>query len=1145
MLTLKKLAGGVATTALILAMAGAAAAQETTSAIRGEVVDAGGAPVAGAQVTIIHLPSGTTNTATTDVEGNFNARGLRVGGPYRITVAGGDFESKTLDGVNLTLGETTDLNFDVANLAEVEAVVVTAQRDPTADNTGANQVLSRDDIDAVVSVSRDIRDIARRNILTSQDAVGQGQGISIAGSNPRTNRVTVDGAQAQDDFGLNTGGLQTLRGPISIDAIEQFVVNAVPIDVENGDFQGGALDIVLRKGGNRFHGSLFVNYLNDGMVGDSIRGQEVDTTITQKNYGGFLSGPIIRDKLFFAASYEKYESASQTGTGFAGQGFPNSFVASITPEAVANVLNIFENQYATEYDTGDLIRFSPILDEKYTIGLDWNITDKQRASFTARYALSELTTRTDLSQTTAALSDHYYLTGEEDYSYVFELNSAWTDNFNTQLRVTYRDYERRQDPLGDDDFADITVCLAPTSVVATGNSLTQCGPTGQVRFGPDVFRQANFLETSNTQIQFKAEYSLGDHLFKVGYQGQRTNIFNLFVPTSDGQYYFDSVADFAAGRASRLSYTNAITGDPNDAAADFEYDLHSILAQDTFEVTDKLTLTGGFRLDYYVSDDRPARNQAFINRNAFTNQETYDGLSVFMPRVSARYEPTNYIDLRGGFGLFSGGIPDVFISNSFSNTGVLTNGIDIQRTGTSTSNTFTETTGATGFAANATAIGIAALNGLNTDPRFGYDIPALVQALQGGSVVSEFAETNAIIPGFKFPSDWKTFFSGAIEAQDGWSSRFAPSWLEPALNGWRLTGDVVISKANDSYVLRDFRARPLIVAGQQQFTPDGRIRYDGIGGTPTQRNAALITSVNLGSNRDLVAINVDESEAFTAGVGVERQFDNGLSVYAGYAFSNVEDTNSGARFASTASSLYGTGPAGLDPNQEAFGHSVEEVRDRYKFEVGYRRKFVGDLETRFNLFGEIRDGRAISFVMDDGVSGRSPTFGVNRDNHLLYVPDFAADTNPNDLNVGFVTFNSQDTLNNFRNAVEFFGLEPGIQGKGEGRENPEIYQLDFQFSQELPGLRPDHRIRLVADLQNVLNLLNDEWGIAEQFNDQTRIVSAQCGVVGANGVVGVAPAGNPGCTNYVYSNFNPTALTKDRNLDRSLWRLQLTARYVF
>jgi hypothetical protein len=231
------------------------------------------------------------------------------------------------------------------------------------------------------------------------------------------------------------------------------------------------------------------------------------------------------------------------------------------------------------------------------------------------------------------------------------------------------------------------------------------------------------------------------------------------------------------------------------------------------------------------------------------------------------------------------------------------------------------------------------------------------------------------------------------------------------------------------------------------------------------------------------------------------------------------------------------------------------VKHRYKFEVGFDRNLFEDfgvtnpyfteLKTRFNLFGEVRSGRPISFVMNDPASGRGSTFGVNRGNHLLYVPDFSADANPNDLNVGFVTFADAATLANFRNAVEFYGLPQGqIVGKGEGSDDqPEIYQLDLQIAQDLPGARPGHKTQLIFDFQNVLNMINDEWGIIEEYgNPEIRVISAQCATAAGT----AAPSGSAACDRYLYSNYNPATLTKNTDTaGRSLWALQVRLRYEF
>ena len=1046
MISMKRLANGAALTALVCAMSSAAYAQETTSAVGGTIVDQSGAPVRGASVVIVHTPSGTRSQTATSADGSFDARGLRPGGPYTLTFTAPGYDSKSLTGVNLVVGASNPrLNVDMNAQDLVDEFVVTAARDVTANNTGRKTILDETAVESVVSINRDIRDLARRSALVSQNTRGDG-GISIAGSNPRQNRITIDGATAVDNYGLNTGGTPTRRGPVVLDAVEQFSIDAVPTDVENGDFQGGALDVVLKAGGNDFHGSLFTNYLNDGMVGDSIRGAPVRTTVSQTNYGGFLSGPIWKDKVFFALSYERYESADLTSTGPTGQGFQND-INGVTQATIDTITNIFNTQYASKFNVGTIARTKPVIDEKYAAKLDWNITDRQRLGLTARYALSELTSRTDLSRTSAGLDSHWYLVGEEDYSYVGELNSDWTDNFHTQIRLTYRDYERRQLPPSGQEFADISVCTAPTSVNSGGDNLTSCGATSVVRFGPDEFRQANSLATETFQIQAKGEYSLGDNLIKFGYQLKKQNINNLFVPASDGVYYFDSIADFQAGTAGQLRYTNSVGGKPAEAsAAILEYLVHTLYLQDALRVTPDLSVTAGFRYDWYVSDSVPILNTNFAARNNFTNQATYDGRGIMMPRVSFDWKPATGVRFSGGGGLFSGGVPDVLIGNSFGNgNGIQTSGIQIQRTTTG----FQDISGTPGF---TQAIGAAALNINRADPTFGYDIPAAVLAFQTGSVASPLAEVSALSPNYQLPSDWKAFLSA--------------TWDTPWY-GVRLGVDLVGSKTRDGILIRDTRAQPLIVNGAIARTPDGRIRYDAIGAstaaTAAQRAAFNVTSQNPGSsNRDLVVFNDDAGRGFTVALTASKSFDWGLDVRGTYSHSDIKDLSSSLRFSSTQSSLYG-GISGDDPNGAAYGTSFDSIDHAYKLDVSYAHKFFGDNETRVTLFGERRSGRPTSFVMSDATSGRSPVFGVNRGNFLLYVPKITGEvSSPTDLDVGLVTFDSVATRDAFLAAVTQFGLkEDAIQEKGSFT-NHDITQVDLQISQQLPSPIQGHKFRLTS-----------------------------------------------------------------------------------
>ncbi|MDE1961069.1 MAG: carboxypeptidase regulatory-like domain-containing protein, partial [Xanthomonadaceae bacterium] len=102
-------------------------AQNTSAALSGRITDAAGNPVAGASVDIVHVPSNTTRTVTTNADGRFSAQGLRVGGPFAVTVSKPGFEKIEKDDVYLQLAQETTLNLALAQAAtELKGVQVTA-----------------------------------------------------------------------------------------------------------------------------------------------------------------------------------------------------------------------------------------------------------------------------------------------------------------------------------------------------------------------------------------------------------------------------------------------------------------------------------------------------------------------------------------------------------------------------------------------------------------------------------------------------------------------------------------------------------------------------------------------------------------------------------------------------------------------------------------------------------------------------------------------------------------------------------------------------------------------------------------------------------------------------------------------------------
>ena len=205
------------------------------------------------------------DTPDFDAQGNFNANGLRIGGPFVIEVNADGYEQSSVTDIFLQAGQPLRLPIDLQSQAVI-VVSASSVRGALETSKGPITALSREEIDGVASINRDIRDLARRDPFVTMDLTNS-RTIEIAGNNGRLNRFSVDGVQFSDDFGLNNGGLPTNRGPVPFDAIEQFSVKVAPYDVTEGDFQGGAINVTLRSGTNDFTGSAFNNRLHPHIFG--------------------------------------------------------------------------------------------------------------------------------------------------------------------------------------------------------------------------------------------------------------------------------------------------------------------------------------------------------------------------------------------------------------------------------------------------------------------------------------------------------------------------------------------------------------------------------------------------------------------------------------------------------------------------------------------------------------------------------------------------------------------------------------------------------------------------------------------------------------------------------------------------------------
>ena len=402
----------MAVTAAAVTLSAPALAQNTTAAINGQITGADGKPVAGATVTILHVASGSSNTATTDAEGRYAARGLRAGGPYTITVSKGGLVDKR-EGVTLALAEA--LNLDAQLGAATQTVTVTGRSGAerfNKSNMGAGTSINSRELAAFASVQRNLQDVARTDPRLTQTDKGNGS-ISAAGQNNRFNSITIDGVTTSDTFGLESNNLPTKKQPISIDAIQSVQVNLSNYDVTQKGYTGANINAVTKSGTNDFKGSVYYVWRNQDMVGQFYN----RTADSYSNYAPFkdttqgftLGGPIIPDRLFFFGGYEEYKS-SKAGAAFgpAGSGLPN---VGISQSAIDSAITIGRSTWGMDLGTSTAPSNLALSVKDTLLKLDWNISDSHRAN--VRYSKTEQSDpviTTLFGPTQLSLSSYWYVT---------------------------------------------------------------------------------------------------------------------------------------------------------------------------------------------------------------------------------------------------------------------------------------------------------------------------------------------------------------------------------------------------------------------------------------------------------------------------------------------------------------------------------------------------------------------------------------------------------------------------------------------------------------------------------------------------------------------------------------------------------------
>lgn len=648
----KRLAGALA----VLLMAAPVYAQQTSSNLAGRVTDNEGVPLAGAEVIILHAPSGTTSRAITDAQGRYTARGLRVGGPYTVTITRDGFKGEATENVYLALGETSALNADLDTAAAtLEAVQVVASAGYSVfspDKQGAGTSISQQEIQALPSVGGNIQDFMRLDPRVTFISRSEGS-ISAGGQNPRFNSIAIDGVSASDTFGLEGNNMTTRRQPVSMEAIEAIDINLSNYDVSIAGAAGANVNAVTKSGSNEFHGSLYTYYRDSSWFGDNPEGVEFNGFDKEKTYGMTFGGPLLKDRLFFFMNYEKFDQ-SAPGHDLSSTPLGNAN----SPITEADVLRA--QQIASGYgiNAGGLDSNADTNLEEYALKLDWNINEYHRANL--RYSkLEQSKLRIQgMSSSALSLSSYWYQHAKTVESYVGQVFSDWTDTFSTEFKVSYRDYSAIRE----------TDSTAPSIRIFFGG--TEASPSGDsIYLGTEANTHGNELLTETWNYYGAGTLSLGDHDLKFGVEYSDNDIYNYYGANTWGTYTFYGLDNFEAGRWS--TYNLSAETSPNSIPAIYANKNLGLFLQDTWYVNQNLTLTFGVRADRPDVSPDPAYNQAASQFFGYNNSQVFDSKFIIQPRFGFNYTfDSEYMtQVRGGVGLFQGDAPQVWVGNSYNTTG--------------------------------------------------------------------------------------------------------------------------------------------------------------------------------------------------------------------------------------------------------------------------------------------------------------------------------------------------------------------------------------------------------------------------------------------------------------------------------------------
>lgn len=1048
---------------LVAALVGITAfAQVTTSSLNGKVTDASGAAVPGAAVVAVHTPSGTQYYAVANAEGRYAINGMRSGGPYSVEVSCLGYQTVTYTDVTLQLAEAYSLSVSLRDDTQMlsEAVVIsTANSKFAVEKTGAATNINKSQIEALPTVSRSITDVTRLSPYGGNE-------MTFAGADGRTANFTVDGANFNNNFGLNDG-LPGGGSPISIDAIEELQVVISPFDVRQTNFIGGGVNAITKSGTNTFRGTAYVYHRNENMRGDTVDGETISGARDKDRntiYGMTLGGPIIKNKLFFFVNYEYANTptvanrwrGSENGVGDSDTNLSRTKLADLE-----KVSNFVKEKYG--YDTGSWTNFpADESNRKILARIDWNINDNNHLAIRYNHTLNKKWTAPNLSSMDGGTRSAYgrtslysmsfanamYSTDNLVNTFSLDLNSRLSDKLSNQFLATYSQLDDvRGTNSSDFPFIDILDAgqTDPDGVTPSAGTNTY------MALGYELFTWNNGVHNNVFTLKDDLTYYEGNHktTFGLSYEYQMAD--NSYMRNGTGYYRYNSLDDFLNENApSIVCLTYGYDGEANPAAR-VRFNKLGAYAQDEWSVNDSFKLTYGLRLDgLFFSNKDIMRNQAIYDfeydgRRIDTGKWPNASLTV-SPRVGFTWDVfgDNSFKVRGGTGFFSGRLPLVFFTNMPTNSGMVQYQAKLSADGAQGS-TKTDMSQFAGKILNRQEL---------HDKLISMGYPDTISPEDGTAP----SEISAVDPKFKMPQVWKT--------------SLAFDYSLPTSFPFVITAEGIFNKTINGVCLTDWSVK----------STDGFARFNGADNRPVYQDFKYtyqVEQTDKDGNKYMatknlpsayVLENTSKGYGYSANLTVNMTPVKGLNIMAAYTHTVSKELT--GMPGSNASSVLNYMATVNGPNDPGLHNSQYVTPDRFVASLTHSDRSGNHFSFIYETW---RGGYNYSYMTVNDINGD----GFNYDS--IYIPTDAEVAN-NEFR--FVSDDDRDRFMEYVHNDKYLSKHQGEYAEAYSVYSPWVHRVDFSYKHDfkLNLGKSVNTLQLSVDFKNILNLFNSNWGVSKYMN---------------------------------------------------------------